>query len=253
MTEPVTDAAEALHEWEHLKDNKRVLRVREDPAFILTTHPWKESSVIAECFTQRHGRQVIAVRGAKRPGGQFRGLINPFCPLLINYSGVGEVRNLTAAKWLGSLFPSEKGALMSAFYVNELVLRFTVREEAQPDLFASYTRTLTALCEGRAVQRSLREFEVDVLREAGWGQSAPDKDVGDCVLRDGLLIPLTETAPATGEIPVPAAVARAVLMRDFSDHSVLVPARNVLRAVIGYYVGAKGLAVRRMLADWQQY
>ena len=94
MTETTSDAAEALHEWERLQTDKRVLRVREEPAFVLTTHPWKESSVIAECFTQRHGRQVLAVRGAKRPGGQFRGLINPFCPLLINYSGAGEVKNL---------------------------------------------------------------------------------------------------------------------------------------------------------------
>ena len=78
MTETTSDAAEALHEWERLQTDKRVLRVREEPAFVLTTHPWKESSVIAECFTQRHGRQVLAVRGAKRPGGQFRGLINPF-------------------------------------------------------------------------------------------------------------------------------------------------------------------------------
>ena len=64
MTETTSDAAEALHEWERLQTDKRVLRVREEPAFVLTTHPWKESSVIAECFTQRHGRQVLAVRGA---------------------------------------------------------------------------------------------------------------------------------------------------------------------------------------------
>ena len=249
MTETTPDAAQALHELERLQTDKRVLRVREEPAFVLTTHPWKESSVIAECFTQRHGRQVLAVRGAKRPGGQFRGLINPFCPLLINYSGAGEVKNLTAAKWLGSLSPTESDSLMSAFYVNELVLRFTVREEAQSALFDCYTRTLTALCEGRAVQRSLREFEVDVLREAGWGQRAPEGAIGDCVLRG----PLTETTLLTGEVPVPAAVARALLTRDFSERSVLVPARNVLRAVIGYYVGDKGLAVRRTLAHWQQY
>ena len=253
MTETTSDAAEALHEWERLQTDKRVLRVREEPAFVLTTHPWKESSVIAECFTQRHGRQVLAVRGAKRPGGQFRGLINPFCPLLINYSGAGEVKNLTAAKWLGSLSPTESDSLMSAFYVNELVLRFTVREEAQSALFDCYTRTLTALCEGRAVQRSLREFEVDVLREAGWGQRAPEGAIGDCVLRGGILVPLTETTLLAGEVPVPAAVARALLTRDFSERSVLVPARNVLRAVIGYYVGDKGLAVRRTLAHWQQY
>ena len=54
----------------------KVLKVRDEPAFVLRTWPWKESSVIAECFTKRHGRQVMSVRGAKRPGGRFRGLIS---------------------------------------------------------------------------------------------------------------------------------------------------------------------------------
>lgn len=248
-------AAAALHELERQNADRRVLRVRDDPAFVLTARPWKESSVIAECFTRRHGRQVLAVRGAKRPGGQFRGLINPFCPLLINYSGAGEVRNLTAARWLGSLQPAASGALLSGFYVNELVLRFTTREEPQPELFDCYTRTLTALCQGAAVQRTLREFEVDVLRQAGWAQQADAGDVfTDCFLRDGVLVPVADASPeAPGERPVPAAVVKALLTRDFSQASVLVPSRNVLRAVIGYYVGGKGLSVRRTMADWQTF
>ncbi len=247
-------AAAALHELERREADRRVLRVRDDPAFVLTARPWKESSVIAECFTQRHGRQVLAVRGAKRPGGQFRGLINPFCPLLINYSGAGEVRNLTAAKWLGSLQPASSGALLSGFYVNELVLRFTMREEPQSELFDCYTRTLTALCRGSGVQRTLREFEVDVLRQAGWAQQAAPGDViTDAYLRDGVFLPADRIEPRADERAVPAAVVKAILTRDFSDAAVLVPSRNVLRAVISYYVGAKGLAVRRTMADWQSF
>lgn len=253
-SEPAASAAAALHDLERQAADRRVLRVRDDPAFVLTTRSWKESSVIAECFTRRHGRQVLAVRGAKRPGSQFRGLINPFCPLLINYSGAGEVRNLTAARWLGSLLPAASGALLSAFYANELVLRFTMREEPQPELFDCYTRTLTALCRAEAVQRTLREFEVDVLRQAGWArQASPADEFTDCYLRDGMLLPAETVQPDPEERAVPAAVVKAILTRDFSDASVLVPSRNVLRVVIGYYVGARGLAVRRTMADWQKF
>ena len=255
MTEPQpVDAARTLHEWERRQQEPRLLRVREEPAFVLTTKPWKESSLIAECFTQRHGRMVLAVRGAKRPGGRFRGLISPFCPLVVNYSGSGDVRNLTVARWLGSLMPAESSALFSAFYVNELLLRFTVREEPQSALFDSYTRTLTALCRGDAVQRPLREFEVDLLRAAGWGQRADSDEVlEDCVLREGRLECLSRTTLRPGDVTVPAAVARAILTRDFSNEAVLPSARNVLRSVIGYYVGSKGLAVRRTMAGWQRF
>ena len=251
---PKESAADVLHELERLNTNRQVLRAKDDPAFVLTAKPWKESSVIAEFFTKRHGRQIIAVRGAKRPGGQFRGLVNPFCPLLINYSGAGEIRNLTAAKWLGSLAPAGVDELLSAFYVNELILCFTVREQAQSELFDCYTRTLTALCDGDAVQRTLREFEVDVLRMAGWGQYVRDDEaVTDCVLRDGVLISCNQVPTTASEEIIPASVARAILTRDFSDPAQLVPSRNVLRKVIGYYVGAKGLCVRRTMAGWQQF
>ena len=148
----------------------KVLKVRDEPAFVLRTWPWKESSVIAECFTKRHGRQVMSVRGAKRPGGRFRGLINPFSPLIINYNGAGEVKNLTVARWLGGLTPLAGDALLSGFYINELVLKLTEPADPQPALFDAYTRTLKALAEGTAVQQALRIFEVDLLRILGGGK-----------------------------------------------------------------------------------
>ena len=41
--------------------------------------------------------------------------------------------------------------------------------------------------------------------------------------------------------------------QDFSDETILVAARNVLRLLIGYYVGQKGLNVRKTMAQWQQF
>lgn len=56
----------------------KVLKVRDEPAFVLRTWPWKESSVIAECFTKRHGRQVMSVRGPSAPGAVFAVSSIPF-------------------------------------------------------------------------------------------------------------------------------------------------------------------------------
>lgn len=233
----------------------KVLKVRDEPAFVLRTWPWKESSVIAECFTKRHGRQVLSVRGAKRPGGRFRGLINPFSPLIINYNGAGEVKNLTVARWLGGLTPLAGDALLSGFYINELVLKLTEPADPQPALFDAYTRTLKALAEGTAVQQVLRIFEVDLLRILGWGQSArAGKEDEDCVVEGGELVPVSDAGQRASELPlVPARVAHAVFTQDFSDETILVSARNVLRLLIGYYVGQKGLNVRKTMAQWQQF
>ena len=120
------------------------LRARNEPAYVLAAWPWKETSLIAEILTPHYGRVSVTVRGAKRPGTKFRGLINAFVPLVVNFSGAGEVKNLTDAKWLGGLAPIAPQSLVSAFYVTELVLKLTVREDPSQELFAAYAKVSDA-------------------------------------------------------------------------------------------------------------
>ena len=94
---------------------KPMLRAREEPAFVLSTQPWKETSLIAELLTKHHGRVTVVVRGAKRLSSRFRGLINPFVPLMTSFSGTSDIKNLTDARWLGGLAPIEPEALATAF------------------------------------------------------------------------------------------------------------------------------------------
>ncbi len=226
-----------------------MVRVRMEPAYVLTTWPWKETSLIAEMFTRHHGRVSLAVRGAKRPGGKFRGLINPFCPLLVNYSGRTEVKNLTDARWMGGLAPLNGEGFLSAYYLNELIIRLCAKEDPHPELFDAYTRALGALAEasGLKVQPILRLFEVDLLKILGWGQN-DDGQAQAWRVRDGELVPASPSDPEA----VSCAVARAIFQSDFSDPSVLKPAQRALRQIIGYHVGDKGLSTRRTLSKWQQ-
>lgn len=60
-------------------------RVDQQPAFVLHTYPWRETSLIVEFFTRDYGRIPLVARGAKRPMSQYRGLLNPFCPLAVSY------------------------------------------------------------------------------------------------------------------------------------------------------------------------
>ena len=75
-----------------------MVRVRMEPAYVLTTWPWKETSLIAEMFTRHHGRVSLAVRGAKRPGGKIQGADQSLLSPAVNYSGRTEVKNLTDAR-----------------------------------------------------------------------------------------------------------------------------------------------------------
>lgn len=236
----------------------RVVRVRGEPAYVLSVWPWRETSVIAELLTEHHGRAAVTVKGAKRPGGKFRGLINLFNPLVVNYSGAGEVKNLTDARWLGGLALIPPEAMTSAFYATELVLRMTVREDPCPGLFAAYTELLASLAheKGLALEAALRRFEVRLLAALGWAQAGgyeqTPSEGGDAArlwtVRSGALTEVKALLP--GEEPVPEAVVRAIARAEFTDAAVIRRSRAVLRAIIGYYVGERGLNTRATIALW---
>ncbi len=229
---------------------EKPVRLRDEPAFVLTSWPWKESSLIADLFTRKRGRMAVAVRGAKRPGSVFRGLIDPFCPLLVNVTGAGEVKKLMNARWMGGLAPLNGVGLVCGFYLNELVLRLTVREDPAPRVFDAYTDALSAISaasDNESRIRTLRCFEVDILRALGWGQALGDVTEGLWSVRDGEFVP----AGQNDRHQFPASVVRAVLGRDFSDGQQLLACRDALRLVIGHYVGEGGIQTRRTVQNWQ--
>lgn len=230
------------------------LRARNEPAYVLAAWPWKETSLIAEILTPHYGRVSVTVRGAKRPGTKFRGLINAFVPLVVNFSGAGEVKNLTDAKWLGGLAPIAPQSLVSAFYVTELVLKLTVREDPSQELFAAYAQALTELSheQGIGLEAVLRRFEVKLLRALGWGTFLADEkeafDTRAWVVREGEIRAIESAGPEQGEIS--PAVVRAIAACDFKDAGIVRAARPVFRSIISYYVGDKGLQTRSTMARW---
>lgn len=139
---------------------------------MLHTYPYKETSLIVEAFTRRHGRVALLARGARRPRSAMRGMLLSFQPLQLAWSGSGELATLIRAEWGGALNPPAGRlggrALMSAFYVNELVLRLLPREDPHEALFDQYAATIAALSAGEGVAALLRGFEKRLLAELGY-------------------------------------------------------------------------------------
>ncbi len=110
-------------------------RVSDEPGFVLHTHPWSESSLLADVLTVRYGRVFLVAKGAKRPSSNLRGLLTPFSPVKLAWSGRREAKILTRAEWMGTMIPLSGEAIMSGFYLNELILKLTEREDPHPGLF----------------------------------------------------------------------------------------------------------------------
>nr|MDW7565370.1 recombination protein O N-terminal domain-containing protein [Nitrosomonadaceae bacterium] len=62
------------------------------PAFVLHTYPYLETSLVIETFTQNFGRVPLVAKGARRPRSALRGSLMAFQPLQISWAGKSELK-----------------------------------------------------------------------------------------------------------------------------------------------------------------
>lgn len=146
-------------------------RITDQPAFLLHSVPYSETSLVLDLLTRDHGRVAALAKGAKRPRSALRAVLLQFQPILVAYSGRNELRTLTGAEWQGGLDAPRGAGLMSAFYLNELLMRMIAREDPHPAVFDGYEQALREIAAGDPIETTLRKFEWLLMRETG---VAPD-------------------------------------------------------------------------------
>jgi DNA repair protein RecO (recombination protein O) len=233
-------------------------RVDQQPAFVLHSYPWRETSLIVDVLTRDHGRVALVARGAKRPTSQFRGLLAPFSPLAVAWSGRAEIKTLVRAEWVGGLAPLRGDGLLSAFYLNELLVRLLARGDPHEELFFSYARALRDLSlDEERREQSLRGFELDLLREIGVAPSFEISNDGSPIdpaswyrvdPEHGVRC-VAEPAQPGGEYFVRGRTMQALARRDLAAMAQAGDARALLRNLIGYHLRGRPLNTQRILAD----
>ena len=151
----------------------RARRIQEEPAFVLHSYDWSESSLILEVFTRHHGRVALVAKGAKKPTSNFRPVLLPLQPLRLGYTVSQEVRDeihpLKGAEWVGGHVMPTGDALLAGLYLNELLLRLLARDDPHAELFDLYAGVVRVLAgaHGDALEPVLRAFELLLLRALG--------------------------------------------------------------------------------------
>jgi recombinational DNA repair protein (RecF pathway) len=137
-------------------------RIGDEPAYVLHRYDWSESSLILEVFTRKYGRVALVARGAKKPSSSFRPILLPLQPLHIAFGGDAEIRTLKSAEWQGGHVMPTGDALLSGYYLNELLMRLMARDDPHPVLFDAYAATvqLIAAQSAETLQLALRAFEL---------------------------------------------------------------------------------------------
>ena len=230
-----------------------------EPAFVLHSYPYRETSLIVEAFTRHHGRVGLLAKGARRAKSALRGTLLAFQPLLIRWGGKGELRSLHSAEWQGGI-PQLKGiGLMSGFYLNELLLRFLHRDDPHEGLFDLYFEAVTALATNHRIAATLRRFEKFLLGELGYALML-DRDAED----DTPLNPaanytyVIEKGPVhvqAGSTPVLELSGKTLLdlsCDNYEDPVTLAQSKLLMRYLVGHYLGSRTLHTRQLLVELQQ-
>jgi DNA repair protein RecO (recombination protein O) len=137
--------------------------------FVLHQRPFRDSSQLIECMTATRGRVGLVARGSRRTGNRQRALLQPFMPLKLSWVRRGELGRLTHVEPDGPSPVLEGQRLLAAFYANELLLRLLARDDPNGEVFSCYSRCLAQLAEAPSLARTLRVFELELLRALGYG------------------------------------------------------------------------------------
>ena len=226
-------------------------KVSRQPAFVMRMRPWSETSLLVDVLTRDRGRVLLRARGAKRPTSPWRGVLSEFSPLLVSWSGSSATKTLTHLEWMGDFSPREGDCLISAFYLNELIMRLTALEDAHPGVFEAYWETLKALAQpasAQAVETALRRFELKLLSAAGYALPEHFED-GEYALEGAELVRVTGAGPASAGLRYDAEVLRRIVKQDFSAAETARAAKSLLRAVITAVAGDKPLRTRKILSE----
>src|ERR1700752_1788474 len=118
-----------------------------DRGYVLHTYPYRETSLILQVWTEKHGRLGLVAKGARRPKSASRAVLVPFQPLTLDWFGRSEVRTLETADRSAPAAPRACASLLAAFYLNELLLKLTTRDDPHEGLFVAYDAAVTRLRE----------------------------------------------------------------------------------------------------------
>lgn len=231
------------------------MRVEGEPAYILHRRAYRNTSLIVDAFTPKFGRVALVGRGARARGRSGNVALEPFVPLLIGWSGRGEMNTLTSAEASAGLTLLRGIELAAGLYLNELILRLLPVGVAHPGVFGAYVTAIVSVSSGdHSLEATLRRFEWALLDDIGLGLIL-DRDSEGQVLEARAHYAYE---PASGPLRVPSgsahdgptfAGASLIAFRDgrLYDGAALRDCKRLTRRVLDYHLDGRPMRSRDFL------
>ncbi|WP_151981047.1 DNA repair protein RecO [Acinetobacter guerrae] len=134
--------------------------------YLVHHRKYREKSHIVHLFTEEYGRMDGILRQTPPPQYQ---------PITLQATGKGDLKNFTKLEILNHPVFFHGDAFFAGFYLNEILLRLCPLEEAMPQSFSQYQKTLAQLQllsshpqPALFLRQILRQFEHALLQELGY-------------------------------------------------------------------------------------
>jgi len=228
------------------------MRVQQQPAFVLHHSHYGETSLLVEAFTRDFGRLGLIAKGARRPRSALRATLTPFQPILIGWSGNGELATLTGAEPAGAVTELLGEQSYCGLYLNELLVRLLHRHDPHESLFDAYELSLRRLQIAEATEIALRLFEKHLLQALGYGLVLDREVSGNSPIAADADY---DYVPDRGPVPAPAAddgirvkgaSLLALALEHFTDPVSLHETKVLMRACIARHLGNRPLRSRSL-------
>lgn len=228
-------------------------RIELHPVYILHSKPYRDTSLLIEAFSQYYGRIGLVARGVRGGKGKKRSPLQSFRRYLMSWHGRGDLATLGQWETDGAPLMLSGKAVLSGFYLNELLLRLTHRHDPHPELFELYAEVLYCLANRPDAQETcLRHFELDLVESLGYGLILDHQaDSGEVIEPDAEYCyylergPLREASSCAG-IPLHGQTLLELSARALSDARAHREAKQLMRAVLQRYLGDRPLQSREV-------
>ncbi|MBB1485425.1 DNA repair protein RecO [Oceanospirillum sediminis] len=220
-------------------------RVECQPAYVLHSRPYKETSALVSFLTLDYGRIDGVARGVRRKNSRNRALLQSLQPLHISWRGASELKTLSDIEACGGLPLLTGRAVSCVLYANELINRLIMPGEAVPELFREYALLINQLQDKALLEPALRNFEWQLLASLGYPILFRQSS-GKVIDPQGRYDYLWQSGFVINDEGIPGELLLALEQDDWSDPRALRAAKILNRAAIQPLLGDKPLLSRQL-------
>lgn len=225
----------------------------QEPAYVLHRRAYQEHGLMVDLLTLNHGRITVVARGANRPRSPLKAQLQPFQPLLVDWTGRSDLKTLTQTETRSGPRLARTEALYSGLYLNELLQRLLPVADPHPTVFAAYLQALESLAGAEALEPVLRRFEQALANALGYGFPWDRTSDTDAAIepagrycydpQEGLLARASEH---TRLRDLPGDALLAIAAGNLEDPDARLTAKRVMRVLVDFLLQGRPLNSRHL-------